>query len=134
MVGSVGAVFAVDRLGLPVVVVVMQHQLEGLAAVAAARIRLFHGQLRAMQHAQSEHLLRTVLDGPEKPDAHLASGPSAPECRARRRYRYSDGCSSSRKALRISNRDSGRSARPHTAQRPDPSAVPADALRTHKCC
>ncbi len=49
----------------------MKHQLEGLAAIAAAGIRLLDGQLRAVQHAQSEDRFRIVFDGPEEADADL---------------------------------------------------------------
>ena len=61
----------VRRLCLPVVVVVVQHQPERLAPVTAARVGLFHRQLRAVQHPQAGHLVRAVLNGPDEPDAHL---------------------------------------------------------------
>ena len=61
----------VCRLRLPVVVVVVQHQAKGLAAISAAGVGLFDGELRAMQHAQSKNLVGIVLDRTEKADAHL---------------------------------------------------------------
>jgi hypothetical protein len=63
----------------------VQHQLEGLAAVAAVGVGLLHGQLRAVQHAQAEDRLRIVLDGPEEADAHLGEDLSAREYPAPRR-------------------------------------------------
>ena len=50
----------------------MQHQLEGLAPIAAARIGLFYRQLRAMQHTLSKNRFRVVLDWPEEANAHLS--------------------------------------------------------------
>ena len=69
--GIGGAVFAINRLGLPVVVVVVRHQFEGLAAVSAMGIGILHGKLRAVQHAQAEDRLRIGLDGAEEADAHF---------------------------------------------------------------
>ena len=69
--GIGGTVFAVHCLGLPVVVVVVQHQAEGFAAIATVGVGLFDGQLRAMKHAHAEYLLGTVFDGTEEADAYF---------------------------------------------------------------
>ena len=62
---------AIDRLGLPVVVVVMHHQLEWLAAVAAARVGFFHGQLRPVQHVLAIRFVRTGIERTEESDPHF---------------------------------------------------------------
>src|SRR5581483_932645 len=51
--------------------VVVNHQLENLAAVAAAGIGLFDGQCGALQHELSEALMRMVVDGAKESDADL---------------------------------------------------------------
>ena len=57
---------------LPVVVVVVNHQAEGLAAVAARRIGFVNGKLRAVQHAIAARLVGMVVDWTEKADANFA--------------------------------------------------------------
>ncbi len=69
--GIRGTLVAVYGLRLPVVVVVVKHQLERLAAVTTARVGFFNCQLRPVQHAQSEYLLRAVLDRPEETNTDL---------------------------------------------------------------
>jgi hypothetical protein len=69
--GVGGPDIAIDRLGLPVVVIVMRHQLERLATIAAAGIGLFHRQLRAVQHAQSKNRFRIMFDRTKEADTHL---------------------------------------------------------------
>jgi len=64
-----GTIVAVDRLRLPVVVVIVLHQAEGLAAVSAPGIGLFNGQLRTVQHAFAEDRLRIGRDGAKETDA-----------------------------------------------------------------
>ena len=111
----------------------MQHQLEWLAAVAAARIGLFDRQLRAMQHAQSEHLLRTVLDRPEETDAHLGQILRLGNVSTRTHIDIRDGRNSGRKAWQTSRTGSDPPARPHRAPPPGRAADLADAPRTRMC-
>ena len=49
--------------------VVVHHELEGGAAVAAARVRFFDGEEGSVQHEPAEGLIGMIFDGTEKADA-----------------------------------------------------------------
>ena len=51
--------------------VVVDHQMERLAPVAAGRIRFFDRKLRSVEHPSAEPLVGMILQRPEKPDADL---------------------------------------------------------------
>ena len=57
---------------LPVVVIVVGDEAEGLAAVTAGGIGLVDGHGRAVQHAIAEHLVGMIVERSEKPDPNLA--------------------------------------------------------------
>ena len=51
--------------------IVVHHQAERCAAIAAARIRLVDGELCAVQHHTAERLIGVVFNRAQEADAHL---------------------------------------------------------------
>ena len=51
--------------------VVVHHELERRAAVASARVGLFDGQQRAVEHHAAERFIGMIFDGAQKTDAHF---------------------------------------------------------------
>ena len=51
--------------------IVVDHQLEGLASVGAAGVGFFDGELCSVKHGRAEALVGMVLDGAEEADSHF---------------------------------------------------------------
>ena len=51
--------------------IVVDHQLEGLASVGAAGVGFFDGELCSVKHGGAEALVGMVLDGAEEADSHF---------------------------------------------------------------